>query len=276
MVINQLKRKKGYCLVLLILAMACLVKGNGQTAEDISDSMLKKLHVKNKIESGRGSKFAFKYNYNSDGRLLWIMEQSDNGRNCTSIATYTYDSLGKLVSKKQKYCDNSTQQVLRLPNQEVVKDSFIVNYEYDKQSKLKRSFILNDSSKLAYEKIYDDDSMKAIENTYFKHGEYFETITYFEIKNVPKMSITHWFDSSGKCYYYYSDKWKNTYNHKHQLVKQYLESINPRGAIKSISRLEYYPNGLLKYIVYGDNTDKNISGNASDKFFDYEYYDSPK
>ena len=251
-VINHLKTKIGYCLVLLILVMACMVKVNGQTAEDISDSMLKKLHVKNKIESGRGSKFAFKYNYNSDGRLIWIMGQSDNGRNCTSIATYTYDSLGKLVSKKQKYCDNSTPQVLR------------------------RSFILNDSSKLAYEKIYDNDSMKAIENTYFKHGEYSETITYFEIKNVPKMSITHWFDSSGKCYYYYSDKWKNTYNHKHQLVKQYLESINPKGAIKSISRLEYYPNGLLKYIVYGDNTDKNVSGNASDKFFDYEYYDSPK
>ena len=30
MVINQLKTKKGYCLVLFVLAMACTVRGNGQ------------------------------------------------------------------------------------------------------------------------------------------------------------------------------------------------------------------------------------------------------
>ena len=34
MFINQLKTKKGYCLVLLILAMACSVKGYGQTGEE--------------------------------------------------------------------------------------------------------------------------------------------------------------------------------------------------------------------------------------------------
>ena len=36
MIINQLKTKKGYCLVLLLLAMACSVIGKGQTVRDYS------------------------------------------------------------------------------------------------------------------------------------------------------------------------------------------------------------------------------------------------
>ena len=112
MVINQLKTKKGYCLVLLVLAMACTVKGYGQTVMNVSDSLMKKLHVKTEIVTLNGDSTACWFNYDGEGKLKECkFGKSKNKNDCSTITIYTYDMRGNLVSEKKKYCDYSSSQL---------------------------------------------------------------------------------------------------------------------------------------------------------------------
>ncbi len=278
MIINKIKFAKGYYALLALLVMACSVKGYGQMTMNISDSLFKKLHVKTEIVTFRGDKTVYRFNYDREGKLKeWIFGKLEDKSDCSTVVTYTYDLKGNLITDTSKNCNNPTALARWSPNIPFKEYSLVENYEYDNQARIKRCYTLNDLGKLVKDKIYDNDSLKVVEIEYNQNPHLkssIERTTYYESKDVPRKEITKYFSSMIYNGIADIENFKNIYNRKHQLVKQEIEATDRNGKITNIiSTLEYYRNGLLKYIVYGDNTDRTVlSGPVADKFFDYEYY----